>query len=161
MRRHRASYWNVACFSYGKVWQFAVMVFGLRFCFSASWLGDFLLTLDFVLCLLISSENTKNSAAFSCFSSLRISAGSPLTAFDLFWLDQHVLLGAVPFPSDVLRLKELGVCGVVTLNESYERLVPRSLYEVSILQLTDRVHPIILFRSHFFCDILVVWWIVI
>jgi len=137
------------------------MVFGLRFCFSASWLGDFLLTLDFVLCLLISSENTKNSAAFSCFSSLRISAGSPLTAFDLFWLDQHVLLGAVPFPSDVLRLKELGVCGVVTLNESYERLVPRSLYEVSILQLTDRVHPIILFRSHFFCDILVVWWIVI
>ena len=126
------------------------MVFGLRFCFSASWLGDFLLTLDFVLCLLISSENTKNSAAFSCFSSLRISAGSPLTAFDLFWLDQHVLLGAVPFPSDVLRLKELGVCGVVTLNESYERLVPRSLYEVSILQLTDRVHPIILFCSHFF-----------
>ncbi|CAN6288772.1 unnamed protein product [Urochloa humidicola] len=44
-------------------------------------------------------------------------------------VDEHVLLGAVPFPSDVLRLKELGVCGVVTLNESYERLVPRSLYE--------------------------------
>ena len=132
-----------------------------RFCFSPSWHGDFLLALDFILCLLISSENTKNSAAFCCFNSLRISAGSPLTAFDLFWLDQHVLLGAVPFPSDVLRLKELGVCGVVTLNESYERLVPRSLYEVSILQLTDRVHPIILFRSHFFCDILVVWWIVI
>ncbi|AQK78647.1 Putative dual specificity protein phosphatase DSP8 [Zea mays] len=43
---------------------------------------------------------------------------------------QHVLLGAVPFPSDVLRLKTLGVCGVVTLNESYERLVPTSLYEV-------------------------------
>ncbi|AQK78648.1 Putative dual specificity protein phosphatase DSP8 [Zea mays] len=42
---------------------------------------------------------------------------------------QHVLLGAVPFPSDVLRLKTLGVCGVVTLNESYERLVPTSLYE--------------------------------
>uniref|UniRef100_A0A804LZ48 Dual specificity protein phosphatase DSP8 n=1 Tax=Zea mays TaxID=4577 RepID=A0A804LZ48_MAIZE len=41
----------------------------------------------------------------------------------------HVLLGAVPFPSDVLRLKTLGVCGVVTLNESYERLVPTSLYE--------------------------------
>ena len=156
MRRHRAFYWNVACFSYGKVWQFAVMVFGLRFCFSPSWHGDFLLALDFILCLLISSENTKNSAAFSCFSSLRISAGSPLTAFDLFWLDQHVLLGAVPFPSDVLRLKELGVCGVVTLNESYERLVPRSLYEVSILQLTGRVHPIILFCSHFF---LVIYWL--
>ncbi|WVZ57636.1 hypothetical protein U9M48_007997 [Paspalum notatum var. saurae] len=44
-------------------------------------------------------------------------------------VDEHVLLGAVPFPSDVPRLKELGVCGVVTLNESYERLVPRSLYE--------------------------------
>ncbi|XP_062206026.1 phosphatidylglycerophosphate phosphatase PTPMT2-like [Phragmites australis] len=44
-------------------------------------------------------------------------------------VDEHVLLGAVPFPSDVLRLKELGVCGVVTLNESYERLVPKSLYE--------------------------------
>jgi len=44
-------------------------------------------------------------------------------------VDEHILLGAVPFPSDVLRLKELGVCGVVTLNESYERLVPRSLYE--------------------------------
>uniref|UniRef100_A0A0E0BDT3 phosphatidylglycerophosphatase n=1 Tax=Oryza glumipatula TaxID=40148 RepID=A0A0E0BDT3_9ORYZ len=44
-------------------------------------------------------------------------------------VDEHVLLGAVPFPSDVLRLKELGVCGVVTLNESYERLVPRCLYE--------------------------------
>ncbi|NP_001345354.1 dual-specificity protein-like phosphatase 1 [Zea mays] len=44
-------------------------------------------------------------------------------------IDEHVLLGAVPFPSDVLRLKTLGVCGVVTLNESYERLVPTSLYE--------------------------------
>jgi len=44
-------------------------------------------------------------------------------------IDEHVLLGAVPFPSDVLRLKALGVCGVVTLNESYERLVPTSLYE--------------------------------
>jgi protein-tyrosine phosphatase len=44
-------------------------------------------------------------------------------------VDEHILLGAVPFPSDVLRLKELGVCGVVTLNESYERLVPQSLYE--------------------------------
>ncbi|KAL2489990.1 putative dual specificity protein phosphatase DSP8 [Forsythia ovata] len=45
------------------------------------------------------------------------------------WIDEFVLLGAVPFPSDVLRLKELGVCGVVTLNESYETLVPSSLYE--------------------------------
>ena len=43
-----------------------------------------------------------------------------------------MLLGAVPFPSDVLRLKELGVHGVVTLNEPYETLVPTSLYHVSI-----------------------------
>ncbi|CAO2819509.1 unnamed protein product [Amaranthus hypochondriacus] len=47
------------------------------------------------------------------------------------WWDrigQFVLLGAVPFPSDVLQLKELGVHGVVTLNEPYETLVPTSLY---------------------------------
>nr|XP_043612583.1 phosphatidylglycerophosphate phosphatase PTPMT2 [Erigeron canadensis] len=43
-------------------------------------------------------------------------------------VDQFVLLGAVPFPTDVLHLKELGVSGVVTLNESYETLVPTSLY---------------------------------
>lgn len=43
-------------------------------------------------------------------------------------VDEFVLLGAVPFPSDVLRLKELGVGGVVTLNEPYETLVPTSLY---------------------------------
>lgn len=43
-------------------------------------------------------------------------------------VDQFILLGAVPFPSDVLRLRELGVYGVVTLNESYETLVPTSLY---------------------------------
>ncbi|XP_031099177.1 putative dual specificity protein phosphatase DSP8 [Ipomoea triloba] len=44
------------------------------------------------------------------------------------WIDEFVLLGAVPFPSDVKRLKKLGVCGVVTLNEPYETLVPTSLY---------------------------------
>lgn len=43
---------------------------------------------------------------------------------------QFVLLGAVPFPTDVLRLKALGVGGVVTLNEPYETLVPASLYHV-------------------------------
>ncbi|KAL2903119.1 putative dual specificity protein phosphatase DSP8 [Bienertia sinuspersici] len=43
-------------------------------------------------------------------------------------VDKFVLLGAVPFPSDVLRLKELGVHGVITLNEPYETLVPTSLY---------------------------------
>ncbi|KAK9275115.1 hypothetical protein L1049_022374 [Liquidambar formosana] len=39
-----------------------------------------------------------------------------------------VLLGAVPFPADFSRPKELGVRRVVTLNESYETLVPTSLY---------------------------------
>lgn len=43
-------------------------------------------------------------------------------------VDEFILLGAVPFPADVPRLKELGVCGVVTLNEPYETLVPTSLY---------------------------------
>ncbi|XP_054809178.1 phosphatidylglycerophosphate phosphatase PTPMT1-like [Prosopis cineraria] len=43
-------------------------------------------------------------------------------------VDEFILLGAVPFPIDVPRLKELGVCGVITLNESYETLVPTTLY---------------------------------
>lgn len=43
-------------------------------------------------------------------------------------IDQYLLLGAVPFPKDVLRLKQLGVGGVITLNEPYETLVPSSLY---------------------------------
>ncbi|GLT98618.1 hypothetical protein SLE2022_161160 [Rubroshorea leprosula] len=43
-------------------------------------------------------------------------------------VDQYLLLGAVPFPKDVLRLKRLGVSGVITLNEPYETLVPTSLY---------------------------------
>lgn len=46
---------------------------------------------------------------------------------------QHILLGAVPFPSDVLRLKDLGVSAVVTLNEPYETLVATSLYHVRFL----------------------------
>ncbi|XP_010531659.1 PREDICTED: putative dual specificity protein phosphatase DSP8 [Tarenaya hassleriana] len=48
------------------------------------------------------------------------------------WWDrmaEFILLGAVPFPSDVPRLKDLGVCGVITLNEPYETLVPSSLYK--------------------------------
>ncbi|KAH7659359.1 Phosphatidylglycerophosphatase protein [Dioscorea alata] len=43
-------------------------------------------------------------------------------------VDEFLLLGAVPFPSDVPHLKQLGVHGVITLNESYETLVPTSLY---------------------------------
>ncbi|KAI9095022.1 hypothetical protein K1719_026486 [Acacia pycnantha] len=45
-------------------------------------------------------------------------------------VDESILLGVVPFPIDVPRLKELGVRGVITLNESYETLVPTSLYHV-------------------------------
>ncbi|XP_010244412.1 PREDICTED: putative dual specificity protein phosphatase DSP8 [Nelumbo nucifera] len=43
-------------------------------------------------------------------------------------VDQFLLLGAVPFPKDVPRLKQLGVGGVITLNEPYETLVSTSLY---------------------------------
>ena len=46
---------------------------------------------------------------------------------------QFLLLGAVPFPKDVPRLKQLGVGGVITLNEPYETLVSTSLYHVSDL----------------------------
>ncbi|KAI3439675.1 TYR_PHOSPHATASE_2 domain-containing protein [Psidium guajava] len=48
------------------------------------------------------------------------------------WWDrigEFILLGAVPFPSDVPYLKKLGVDGVVTLNEPYETLVPTALYK--------------------------------
>lgn len=55
-----------------------------------------------------------------------------LTSSNMFFL-QFILLGAVPFPTDVPRLKEIGVRGVITLNEPYETLVPTSLYRVSIL----------------------------
>uniref|UniRef100_A0A9I9D6M4 Dual specificity protein phosphatase DSP8 n=1 Tax=Cucumis melo TaxID=3656 RepID=A0A9I9D6M4_CUCME len=43
-------------------------------------------------------------------------------------VDEFILLGAVPFPADVPRLKEVGVRGVITLNEPYETLVPSTLY---------------------------------
>ncbi|KAK8547221.1 hypothetical protein V6N13_097938 [Hibiscus sabdariffa] len=43
-------------------------------------------------------------------------------------IDQFLLLGAVPFPKDVRRLKQLGVGGVITLNEPFETLVSTSLY---------------------------------
>ncbi|KAK1560061.1 hypothetical protein Q3G72_021739 [Acer saccharum] len=57
-------------------------------------------------------------------------------------VDELILLGAVPFPADVPRLRELGVSGVVTLNEPYETLVPASLYHVKNASLgkTTYVH---------------------
>lgn len=50
--------------------------------------------------------------------------------FSFHLVTQFLLLGAVPFPKDVPRLKQLGVGGVITLNEPYETLVPSSLYHV-------------------------------
>ncbi|GKD88645.1 putative dual specificity protein phosphatase DSP8, partial [Tanacetum coccineum] len=48
-------------------------------------------------------------------------------------IDQYLLLGAVPFPKDVPRLKELGVGGVITLNEPYETLVPTGRSTIIVL----------------------------
>ncbi|XP_073263850.1 phosphatidylglycerophosphate phosphatase PTPMT1 isoform X3 [Populus alba] len=56
-----------------------------------------------------------------------------------------ILLGAVPFPTDVRRLKKLGVSGVVTLNEPYETLVPTSLYHAH-----DIDHLVIPTRDYLF-----------
>ncbi|KAG8653720.1 hypothetical protein MANES_05G053202v8 [Manihot esculenta] len=53
---------------------------------------------------------------------------SPYLFFTLCPYVLFILLGAVPFPTDVPCLKALGVSGVVTLNEPYETLVPTSLY---------------------------------
>ncbi|CAL5421967.1 unnamed protein product [Camellia sinensis] len=49
----------------------------------------------------------------------------------------YLLLGAVPFPKDVLQLKQLGVGAIITLNEPYETLVPTSLYHVSDVVCAD------------------------
>ncbi|RZR71793.1 hypothetical protein BHM03_00007281 [Ensete ventricosum] len=49
-------------------------------------------------------------------------------------IDEFLLLGAVPFPKDVPLLHQLGVQGVVTLNEPYETLVPSSLYQATALE---------------------------
>ncbi|CAF2102422.1 unnamed protein product [Brassica napus] len=43
-------------------------------------------------------------------------------------IDEFLLMGAVPFRKDVPRLKQLGVGGVITLNEPFETLVPSSMY---------------------------------
>ncbi|KAK1313159.1 putative dual specificity protein phosphatase DSP8 [Acorus calamus] len=60
-------------------------------------------------------------------------------------VDQFLLLGAVPFPNDVPRLRHLGVRGVITLNESYETLVPTTLYEAHGID-----HLVIPTRDYFF-----------
>ncbi|KAE8670969.1 putative dual specificity protein phosphatase DSP8 [Hibiscus syriacus] len=60
-------------------------------------------------------------------------------------VDEFILLGAVPFPADVPLLKDLGVSGVVTLNEPYETLVPTSLYHAH-----DIDHLVIPTRDYLF-----------
>ncbi|EOA36145.1 hypothetical protein CARUB_v10009759mg [Capsella rubella] len=60
------------------------------------------------------------------YNVLRNMVQSEFRWWDL--VDEYVLLGAVPFPTHVPLLKELGVYGVVTLNEPFETLVPSSLY---------------------------------
>ncbi|KAJ3670939.1 hypothetical protein LUZ60_008365 [Juncus effusus] len=60
-------------------------------------------------------------------------------------VDPYVLLGAVPFPSDVPHLQQLGVRGVVTLNEPYETLVPSDLYQAHEIE-----HLVIPTRDYLF-----------
>ncbi|CAM0877505.1 unnamed protein product [Alopecurus aequalis] len=59
-------------------------------------------------------------------------ARNHLSPSGFHWWDRvdatNILLGAVPFPSDVPRLHALGVRAVLTLTEPYERLVPATLY---------------------------------
>ncbi|KAL8191849.1 hypothetical protein R6Q57_028580 [Mikania cordata] len=60
-------------------------------------------------------------------------------------IDQFLLLGAVPFPKDVPRLKQINVGGVITLNEPYETLVSSSLYRAH-----DIDHLVIPTRDYLF-----------
>lgn len=67
-----------------------------------------------------------------------------------FFSVQYLLMGAVPFRKDVLRLKQLGVGGVITLNEPFETLVPSSLYNVGSMS------PILIVKS--FIYLWSIWW---
>ncbi|KAJ6695977.1 DUAL SPECIFICITY PROTEIN PHOSPHATASE DSP8-RELATED [Salix koriyanagi] len=91
--------------------------------------------------------NKKNNEGFIAWNAKRVFIGAGARALfyptllynvvrnkvqaEFRWWDrvhEFILLGAVPFPSDVPCLKGLGVGGVITLNEPYETLVPTSLY---------------------------------
>lgn len=72
-------------------------------------------------------------------------------SYSLLYFCQFVLLGAVPFPTDVPRLKAVGVSGVVTLNEPYETLVPTSLYHVRLNFFVIINFPVPIFRMHCKC----------
>ncbi|KAH7289146.1 hypothetical protein KP509_31G060000 [Ceratopteris richardii] len=67
---------------------------------------------------------------------------------DFRWWDEiepFLLLGAVPFPRHVYRLKSLGVEAVVTLNEPYETLVSSSFYKSQMIN-----HLVIPTRDYLF-----------
>ncbi|KAK1699274.1 hypothetical protein QYE76_015971 [Lolium multiflorum] len=49
-------------------------------------------------------------------------------------IDESIILGAVPFRSQIPQLMELGVKGVVTLTEPFETLVPTSDYEANDME---------------------------
>ncbi|KAM3279631.1 hypothetical protein ACQJBY_046790 [Aegilops geniculata] len=68
------------------------------------------------------------------YPTLAYSLARDRLSSDFHWWDRidgtNILLGAVPFPSDVpVLFHREGVRAVVTLTEPYERLVPKSVYE--------------------------------
>ncbi|KAF8102671.1 hypothetical protein N665_0197s0033 [Sinapis alba] len=64
-------------------------------------------------------------------------------------IDEFLLMGAVPFRKDVPRLKQLGVGGVITLNEPFETLVPSSLYNAYEME-----HLVIPTRDYLFAPLI-------
>ena len=65
-------------------------------------------------------------ARFLFYSTLLHNVFRNKTQAEFRWwdeVDQFLLLDAVPFPKDVPRLKQLGVGGVITLNEPCETLI--------------------------------------
>ncbi|KAM0879109.1 hypothetical protein ACQ4PT_034438 [Festuca glaucescens] len=56
---------------------------------------------------------------------------------DFHWwdrIDESIILGAVPFRSQIPQLVELGVKGIVTLTEPFETLVPTADYEANDME---------------------------
>ncbi|KAM3261169.1 hypothetical protein ACQJBY_052059 [Aegilops geniculata] len=66
------------------------------------------------------------------YPTVMLNYGRSLIEPEFHWwdrIDKDIWIGAVPFPSHVTRLKELGITGVVTLTEPFETLVPKCAYE--------------------------------
>ncbi|XP_048527979.1 phosphatidylglycerophosphate phosphatase PTPMT1-like [Triticum urartu] len=67
------------------------------------------------------------------YPTVMLNYGRSLIETEFNWwdrIDKDIWIGAVPFPSHVPRLKELGITGVVTLTEPFETLVPKCAYEL-------------------------------